>query len=149
MKSATTRMMRFGLNTIPRSYAGIFVRRFPRFVPYLDERDVVITLDNAYFGHARFRVSRKYRVEGELLYRGAFDEKSLLYFMRLLHRGDVCLDIGANIGALSLSMAHLVGATGHVVAFEPGPLPFGRLTQNLELSGARNVEAHQIGLADK
>ena len=124
MKNATKRMMRLALNTIPRRYAGIFVRRFPRFVPYLDERDVIITIDNAYFGRARFRLSTKYRVEGELLYRGAFDEKSLLYFMRLLHRGDVCLDIGANVGALSLSMAHLVGASGRVVAFEPGPLPF-------------------------
>ncbi|MFN2601742.1 MAG: FkbM family methyltransferase [Gemmatimonadaceae bacterium] len=149
MRKALKGIMRLGLNTIPRVYAGNFVRRFPRFVPYLDDRDVIISIDNPYYGHARFRVSRKYRVERELLYRGAFDEKSLLYFMRLLRDGDICLDVGANIGALSLSMAHRVGARGKVVAFEPGRVPFERLKQNVELSGAHNVEPHELGLAEK
>ena len=149
LRNSAKGIIRFGINTLPGPVAGKFVRRFPRFVPYLDERDITVTIENPYFGHARFRLSRKYRLESELLYRGAFDEKSLLYFMRLLRAGDVCLDVGANVGALSLSMSHRVGQNGRVIAFEPGPLLFERLERNLDLSGAHNVEAHQIGLSNK
>jgi FkbM family methyltransferase len=40
---------------------------------------------------------------------------------RLLRPGDVFLDVGANIGYFSVFAGHLVGASGHVVAFEPHP----------------------------
>lgn len=36
-----------------------------------------------------------------------------------LHRGDVMLDVGANIGVLSLLAAQIVGAQGRVIAVEP------------------------------
>lgn len=37
----------------------------------------------------------------------------------LVRRGDVVLDIGANIGGLTLPLAEAAGYTGHVLAFEP------------------------------
>lgn len=143
------RVVRSGVNLMPRRLAGILARRFSRLVPYLDGRDVPVRISNPYYGSVCLRLSTKYRIEGELLYNGAFDEKSLLYFMRLLGSGDVCLDIGANIGALTLSMAHRVGPSGRVIAFEPGPLLFNRLLENLSFSHIRNVEAHQFGLSDE
>lgn len=54
-----------------------------------------------------------------------------------LEPGDVALDIGANLGAMTLAMAARVGPAGRVLAVEPSPavLPFLRqtLAQNAEL----------------
>lgn len=39
----------------------------------------------------------------------------------LLRPGDVCVDVGANVGHFSALAAHLVGPQGRVIAFEPNP----------------------------
>jgi FkbM family methyltransferase len=54
-----------------------------------------------------------------------------------LHKGDVFVDIGANIGYFTLLASDAVGDTGKVFAFEPDP-------RNLRLL-RKNVEANQCG----
>jgi FkbM family methyltransferase len=129
--------------------AGDIVSRATRLVPYLDERDLPIKISNCYYGLATFVVSTRYRIERLLLYAHAYDEKTLLYLMRLVSPGDVCIDIGANIGAITLSLAHRVGPRGRVLAFEPGPFLFDRLTRNIEATGLRNVESYQEGMGNQ
>ncbi len=48
--------------------------------------------------------------------------------------GDVCFDVGANIGYFSNIMAKLVGPTGQVWAFEPVPDNFDALEMNAILA---------------
>jgi FkbM family methyltransferase len=48
--------------------------------------------------------------------------------------GSLVLDIGANIGAHTLSLARLVGPAGRVLAFEPTNYAFGKLSRNLEIN---------------
>jgi FkbM family methyltransferase len=139
-------LARSTLNTLPRRVAGNIVGRAPRLVPYLDERDLPIKITNCYYGHATFVVSTRYRIERLLLYAHTYDEKTLLYLMRVVSPGDVCLDIGANIGAITLSLAYRVGPRGRVLAFEPGPPLFDRLTRNVEATRLRNVESYRVGI---
>lgn len=40
---------------------------------------------------------------------------------RIIKKGDVCIDIGANMGYYSLLMAELTGNTGRTIAIEPNP----------------------------
>ena len=47
-----------------------------------------------------------------------WDKRVYLSFIR---RGDVVLDIGANVGAHTVFFSHLVGSRGRVIAFEPLP----------------------------
>ena len=54
-------------------------------------------------------------------------------------RGDVVVDIGANIGFFTLHFARLVGPEGHVFAFEPDPGNFRLLQQNVQENGYENV----------
>jgi FkbM family methyltransferase len=68
---------------------------------------------------------------------------------RLLQPGDVFVDVGANIGMLTLLGAHLVGPRGVVCAIEPNPIPASRLAGILEQNGITNVRLHRIGLADR
>jgi FkbM family methyltransferase len=65
-------------------------------------------------------------------------------FGRLLGRGDVFVDVGANVGYYALVASRLVGDTGHVYALEPAPETFEKLTELLARNGAANVTALQV-----
>jgi FkbM family methyltransferase len=51
------------------------------------------------------------------------------------------IDGGANIGFMTMIMSRLVGAQGHVEAFEPATVNFKKLRKNLELNKVENVTA--------
>jgi len=58
---------------------------------------------------------------------------------KVVKKGDVVVDIGANIGYYTLILAKLVGDTGLVYAFEPEPTNFNLLKKNVEINGYHNV----------
>ena len=61
--------------------------------------------------------------------------------------GDVCFDIGANIGITSLLLAQLP-ADPEIHAFEPGPRLFEVLRRNLERNGARRATPVRAAIGD-
>ncbi len=66
---------------------------------------------------------------------------------RVVQRADVCVDIGANIGILTL--LHRASGGGRTVyAFEPGDTSYAYLAQNVENAHAANVVTAQIGVYD-
>ena len=52
-----------------------------------------------------------------------------------LYAGNVCLDVGANIGYFAMMMADRVGTNGKVYAFEPVRETYDVLSQNAKLAG--------------
>lgn len=62
---------------------------------------------------------------------------------RLLSKGMTAIDVGANVGALTLVCARAVGPTGKVHAFEPEPLFAGLLHEALDLNGTPWVHVHR------
>ena len=83
------------------------------------------------------------------IFLGNFYERQTKAALRnLVSPGTLVLDIGANIGAHTLHLAQLVGATGRVMAFEPTDFAFRKLSRNLGLnpSLASRVEAHHCFL---
>jgi FkbM family methyltransferase len=66
-----------------------------------------------------------------------------------VQRGDVFVDVGANLGALSLPVAKLVGAEGKVLAFEASQRNANLLTKNAIENHLTNVEVFPIGLSDR
>jgi FkbM family methyltransferase len=62
----------------------------------------------------------------------------------------VFVDIGANVGLYTLWAARRLGEGGRVLAVEPNPVAFGRLTCNLALNGLEGrVTAVPCGVADR
>jgi FkbM family methyltransferase len=49
--------------------------------------------------------------------------------------GEVCVDIGANIGAYALQLARWVGPGGRVIAFEPNPEAAEVLERHVKMNG--------------
>jgi FkbM family methyltransferase len=70
------------------------------------------------------------------------------YIVRNLHAGQTALDIGANIGLMTLLMANRAGSTGTVHAFEPGPVSFGLLQANVGFNRLSQVRVHNVAVAD-
>ncbi|MDQ6717439.1 MAG: FkbM family methyltransferase, partial [Gemmatimonadota bacterium] len=50
-------------------------------------------------------------------------------YLSFVSRGDVVLDVGANVGAHTVFLSHLVGSSGKVIAFEPLPPNLAKLRE--------------------
>jgi hypothetical protein len=59
---------------------------------------------------------------------------------RILHKGEVFFDIGANVGFFSIMAARIVGEKGKVYAFEPVMENLISFQKNVELNKFGNVE---------
>jgi FkbM family methyltransferase len=70
---------------------------------------------------------------------GTYESHEMEVVKREVQKGDVVLDIGANIGFYTLMFAKLVGSEGQVFAFEPEPENFRLLKKNVEINGYQNV----------
>ena len=80
---------------------------------------------------------------------GIFEENSTQITKQLVKKGDVVLDVGANIGYYSILFSKLVGHTGKVFCFEPTEHYSDVLKMNLEANNIQNAEIFKIGLSNK
>jgi FkbM family methyltransferase len=80
-----------------------------------------------------------------------------LFLCNYLRNGDTVVDVGANIGSLSILASRLVGSHGAVLAIEPHPQTFKWLQQNKDLNHCDNLtianlavgaQAIQTGISD-
>lgn len=79
-------------------------------------------------------------------YAGEHDRKITWICQKLIRRGDTVLDIGANLGMVTVHMASLVGSGGTVHAFEPNPRLVGLLRRALDRNSLPQVKLHEFGL---
>lgn len=63
-----------------------------------------------------------------------YERRTRATLRKLVAPGSLVLDIGANIGALTLPLAQYVGPAGKVLAFEPTDYAFRKLSRNLALN---------------
>lgn len=81
-------------------------------------------------------------VEHSLYYHGAYERGTLDVLGKLLRRGDHFVDVGANIGLMSVFAARIVGQGGTVSAFEPHPFTVEILRENIVLNALSNIEVY-------
>jgi len=70
------------------------------------------------------------------------------FFTRYLSPGDTVVDVGANIGLVSLTLSRLVGEQGRVYAFEPHPRVYEYLLGNIAINRVENIHAFNVALGD-
>ena len=78
-----------------------------------------------------------------------FEPTAIKVFAKIIKKGDIILDIGANIGFHTLTFAKLVGAKGKVYAFEPDPDNFALLEKNIAANKYRNIIPIQAAVSSK
>lgn len=82
-----------------------------------------------------------------IAYYGEYFDSEVDVFRHFVRPGDVVVDGGANIGTHTLALAHLVGAAGRVIAFEPQRLIFQMLCANMALNDITWADCHWAALA--
>jgi FkbM family methyltransferase len=91
-------------------------------------------------------------IGGSIATQGVYDLPVTEAIMRLSDPGDTSLDVGANIGYMTLVLARSAGPRGRVVSFEPCPavLPVLRLNvENWRRLEIAPIEIHEIALSDR
>jgi FkbM family methyltransferase len=97
----------------------------------------------------RFHISTN--IEAEKILEKDYEEALLEIFLKEIRPGDIVFDIGANIGLYTLPSVLKLDGTGKVFAFEPVPLWFQRLKENIGLNkfSPHQVAPFNVGLSDK
>lgn len=78
---------------------------------------------------------------------GDWFEDEIKFLRRILQAGEKIIDIGANYGTYTLSMAKAVGHNGMVWAFEPASSTAGCLRASIRENGFSNVVLEQSALS--
>jgi FkbM family methyltransferase len=108
------------------------------------------TLLHNYLEGISLRLSPSHAIEQHILTYGSWESHLYGYFKFFIKPGFSCIDVGANSGIHTLTMAALAGDSGSVLAFEPSPEYISRLRDNIALNGnlAPRIECRQMGLSD-
>lgn len=85
---------------------------------------------------------------GAIKNKGTYEPHILSLIGKILPRGGVFVDVGANIGVLSIFAGLLVGNSGSVLSIEASPGNYKYLRTNIELNDCHNIKAVNIGIWD-
>lgn len=118
-----------------------FVTKFTRLW-----KDGSVTLIRS--GHAKdlYWCRRKTQVNG--YWKGTYEMPVQNALRRLIKKGDVVYDIGANSGFHTLLSAKLVGSEGVVYAAEPFPQFIEELETNIKINNLSNVVVVNVAVSD-
>lgn len=72
-----------------------------------------------------------------------------IFFGDYLQSQDIIIDIGSNIGTITLESANSVGPKGKVYSIEPNPEIFQYLSGNVSLNNFNNIELFNVALGNK
>lgn len=108
-----------------------------------DKADKIIQCKN----DLQFHILNTYDSVGrDLFFDGIYEPLTVNLIRSLLHPGDVMIDAGANIGAVSLQAAYEKDVS--VYAFEPGRRIFDMLEKNIRLNEMHHIKALPVALSD-
>lgn len=77
-----------------------------------------------------------------------FEDKTLNTLLANIKENNNVFDIGANIGVTTLNIAKKA-SSGNVFSFEPDPINFNKLSQNVSQNTFNNINLNQFGLGNK
>ena len=89
------------------------------------------------------------KVSRELTYHRVFEKEQTELIKTLVKKGDIILDIGANIGYFTLIFSKLSGTTGKVFSFEPETTNFNVLRKNVEENNFKNIIIEKLAVSNQ
>ncbi len=137
LRKVTTR-----LRDIPG--AVIFMEPFRTRLLIRDRTVVVPDFD----GCLSLELSLGGHMGSQIFWYGSYSRHILRVMDALLDPGMTVVDVGANLGEITLAAARRVGPTGRVLAFEPVDDIADRLDRNVAMNDLYQVTVHRQGLSD-
>ena len=139
-----------------------FVRGYLRWSPITDGKRLLLNLTRDWITPedpiVTFETKYQFRLKANLAnpehqylyFYGTHDERYIVTkLLKIIKPGDICWDVGANIGFYTCLLASQVEDRGAVVAFEPAVRTCGYLNENVSLNQFTNVTVVNKGLSDK
>ncbi len=103
-----------------------------------------ITLANG----AKFLAHPDCVVSSSLIYADWPEFEEFQFIRSHLNRNHIVLDVGANVGHVSLLLSDIVGDR-NIYAFEPTPVTYRRLTRNWQLNGWETDQLFSVALGSE
>ena len=113
-------MFNYFINSFKRKMARRYFKKYP---------SVITTFNLSETGPVEFA-----NWSNPLVLAKDITQEKVDFFKKLAPEGSMCIDIGANIGEHTVSMALAVGKSGTVLSFDPNPIVFDVLKTNSELN---------------
>ena len=107
-----------------------------------DRRPRVATL----IGGAKLRVTFEEHLLRQAYFFGSHEPEVSELLLRLARPGETWVDVGANAGVFTMTLAGRVGPTGSVVAFEPNAFHAESVAASAELNGFDHVDVRRLAL---
>ena len=148
--------------TLAKRISNQLVRGYLRRCPITEGKRLLLNLTRDWIipenPIAIFETKYPFRLKANLVnpehqylyFYGTHDERYVVTkLLKIIKPGDICWDIGANIGFYTCLLASQVEEAGAVVAFEPAIRTCSYLHQNVSLNQFKNVTVVNKGLGDK
>lgn len=84
----------------------------------------------------------------DLIVDGVREPLSTKEISKVVKKGDIVVDIGANIGYYVLMESKIVGNTGKIYAIEPSPQNIKCLKKNVAVNNYSNIEVYDFAIGD-
>ena len=120
-------------------YLVAYVVPDEKFLPRIGEQPRYLLPNNMAIAHLN-------KNESDYLYREVFQLQAYIRHGITINDGDCILDVGANIGLFTL-FAQQVARGTKIYSFEPTPLTFQTLSNNIRLYGS-HVKLFNFGISD-
>ena len=129
-------MLEYFKNSFKRKVARRVTKEYPTRVD---------TFQIEGYGEVKFANWENPLVKSKVIEKSAID-----FFKKFLSPGDWAIDIGGNVGEMSLQMSLITGKEGLVISFDPNKYVFKVLEQNISLNPDKtNIVAYNLAIADK
>jgi FkbM family methyltransferase len=146
MKSFLRKLARALLQFYPREYGKYSILQ-KLYFPYLSSSNLSTEVVRMRAGF-RLYLRPVELLQAHLYLFSTYELPTTNFVRRFLKEGDVVLDIGANIGYMSLFFAQCVGTSGKVYAFEPEQENYQALLANIALNSAQNIMPQRQAATD-
>ena len=118
------------------------------FFPYLADKyhkkDVIKVA-----GRFRMLLDTNEYLQAQLYLFNAYEPETISFIENVVSKDNVTIDIGANVGYISLVLADLVGKNGKVYSFEAEPNNYEVLGMNKNLNDYNQIIAYNKAISEK
>lgn len=94
-------------------------------------------------------VDPRQSVESQIYHRGEYEPLVTDCIDNHMENGMLSMDIGAHVGVHTIPLHQAVGQTGKVIAFEPNPIHFEKLSETIERNDIDNIELINVAVSNE
>jgi FkbM family methyltransferase len=117
------------------------------FLPLLAPKPGTPSVTKLSYG-LRMKIDPSEFLQAHLYLFGSYELPTIRHIRSFLTPGAVCIDVGAQMGYLSLAMATSAGRQTAVHAFEPEDINAARFRENMALNNIQNVQLHREAVSN-